>query len=713
MAIMGRLRWKLSAALLLFLASSNVAHAAWDARSVAPYEEASGLALCPRPCASCGSAPTHWTNFHSIHELMLCHDQVKLLHYSLHAESPLSGLRSPIQASHYGNAVVGMYIGGRIHKQGTSAALLGQIIDYIVAKGAPESLMAQVCGSSIPADYVSGVAIDTTGEGALDRVRDSLRTWNEAGCVDVATNLDDRVPDTLSPESVWMTDSDFSILGKILNWDGPLNTTLAPHPEHPEIVLERRDEPDGWEEASWCSTHLWTDEMRNYVSDEVSKYLYHALKSENTSNWADDRWYEGMGLGEMGGNIPSGAGCGDLDGSLCIWPAPCSPSYARNWWVMTKVSNLNSELRTLKTPANTAYIDWSHYSAEILRKLPMNGNEPENPATWISILANIGNSVAVVGGGIGASNPISGAALSTLSVILSLAKDNIGQADQTPENVGLVLNTIWSQYINVLDSTPYQMFVEGDILDWPLGAFQEMSEYPVSDDDSGDNAKINRIVNFFHDRFWTYAPPTDTSLYQKLQDEFQRLIVNFVLGEGNYYIIKNGYFQSQCTEQRTGRWIKGSCYTLEHQNGGSDGKSGNSRRSQYSIPIDDEQLDFLECTMDVDFEQMYINAEDCQTKHNAYFGNATFDFDGGLKVYNGSRDSSCTASDKNHCLPLCTFNLPVLSVLTLDQDYRGVDAAQASPCYPRWKRPNEPPKAGKNYVPERLEEWFDFTNYCG
>lgn len=318
----GSLGWRLPAALpffgnLLFLASGNVAQAAWDARSIALYEDASGQRLCPRSCASSGYDPRNWTNFHGVQELIRCHDQVKLLHYSLHTESPLSSISSPIQAcayatdeqvsdrvagvrlgafpgensglktiplqvqlsqssptledsedsedsaatdqvlgaiqnlllvlasedpsssvddatsdatilsAHYGNAVVGMYMGERIHKRSTAAALLGQIFDYIKANRTPVSLTAQVCGSNIPVDYVAGVAIDITGETALDRVRDSLRTWTEAGCVSAATGLDESPEDSLISDSVWATDEDFAILDKILNWEGPLNTTLT------------------------------------------------------------------------------------------------------------------------------------------------------------------------------------------------------------------------------------------------------------------------------------------------------------------------------------------------------------------------------------------------------------------------------------------------------------------------------------------------------
>ena len=125
-----------------------------------------------------------------------------------------------------------------------------------------------------------------------------------------------------------------------------------------------------------------------------------------------------------------------------------------------------------------------------------------------------------------------------------------------------------------------------------------------------------------------------------------------------------------------------------------------NRRSQYSIPINEEKLKFLEEKDDakINWEQFYANAAECQSQHNDYFGKATMDLDAVIKL-----------TEK---YAPCTFNLPVFLVKPLKTGYRGVDAAQCSPCYCRMKKhPNDPQMAGENWLPEKLDKWFDDANY--
>lgn len=79
---------------------------------------------------------------------------------------------------------------------------------------------------------------------------------------------------------------------------------------------------------------------------------------------------------------------------------------------------------------------------------------------------------------------------------------------------------------------------------------------------------MNRIVNFFHDRFWQDGGETQMDWNKAIILAFKHFVTNIALAEGNYYVIKGGYLESECEKQNSGRWKNGYCYTLEHQNGG-------------------------------------------------------------------------------------------------------------------------------------------------
>lgn len=379
---------------------------------------------------------------------------------------------------------------------------------------------------------------------------------------------------------------------------------------------------------------------------------------------------------------------------------------------MAKISVFFRELRLVKAAMSSGWMDGSSYKDALLQHLPTNGDEAGDRPTMISLLASIGNSFAMVGGTLGDMNdPLTSSILSTAGGILALTKENIAEELKTQvQDVGDSLNLISKGYSEVIRDIQGRILGDGNVTGLPVYVFRRnVDRYRVSSDDRSSRHNVNRLVNFFHDRFWEHPKRADGSVRDEVNTNLKRLLTNYALREGNYYIIKGGYDEPDCREQNTGEWLNGHCYTLEHQNGG---RSSDSRRTQYSVPVSGATAYFLTSEAAFDFQAFYINAEDCQTRANEYYATAPFKFDGALTAYNGKDDKTCTSKDKAKCFPQCSWNIPVVSVRSLPKDYRGSDAAQASPCDARLKKlPTDSAKAGENYLPPKLEASFS-SSYC-
>lgn len=130
-------------------------------------------------------------------------------------------------------------------------------------------------------------------------------------------------------------------------------------------------------------------------------------------------------------------------------------------------------------------------------------------------------------------------------------------------------------------------------------------------------------------------------------------------------------------------------------------KSAGNHRSQCSTPINKDKYNFLnhEDDANINWDQLYKNAEECQSHHNKYFGKATLDLDSAMKP---SKDYA-----------RCTFNLPGFTVEPMKADYRGKQAAHCSPCIIRLIRePGDDLVAGKNYLPDWIGTMFNTIVYC-
>lgn len=78
-----------------------------------------------------------------------------------------------------GQAVIGLYIGGRYDPSTTAATLAGLMRSSLSSEGSFNQMALQSCGST--ANYMVGLAISLDGD--LPAVQQLVKTWSEAGCV--------------------------------------------------------------------------------------------------------------------------------------------------------------------------------------------------------------------------------------------------------------------------------------------------------------------------------------------------------------------------------------------------------------------------------------------------------------------------------------------------------------------------------------------------
>lgn len=114
--------------------------------------------------------------------------------------------KSTVLFAHYGDSVVGVYVGGRIRNRGVALTAVQRFIDHLdkeeFAK-ASQTFLIQLCGKGIDADYVLGVIGDTTpGMAGLSIVQRAVKSWSEAKCV---TNMGES--GSFGAAKIWLADN--------------------------------------------------------------------------------------------------------------------------------------------------------------------------------------------------------------------------------------------------------------------------------------------------------------------------------------------------------------------------------------------------------------------------------------------------------------------------------------------------------------------------
>lgn len=86
-----------------------------------------------------------------------------------------------------GKAIVGLYVGARIQRQGVTATVLERVLSRLeasaVSSTASEPFLVELCDpdAEYGADYTAGLVINT--EGDVDSVRQTVRSWSKGSCL--------------------------------------------------------------------------------------------------------------------------------------------------------------------------------------------------------------------------------------------------------------------------------------------------------------------------------------------------------------------------------------------------------------------------------------------------------------------------------------------------------------------------------------------------
>ncbi|KAK4455350.1 hypothetical protein QBC34DRAFT_340767 [Podospora aff. communis PSN243] len=88
-----------------------------------------------------------------------------------------------------GAAVVGLYVGAQVHRQGISTDVLNRVLSHVESRGSSDSasLTVELCdpNAEYGADYVVGLAINTGGD--VQQVQQSVRNWSKGSCLSAAS----------------------------------------------------------------------------------------------------------------------------------------------------------------------------------------------------------------------------------------------------------------------------------------------------------------------------------------------------------------------------------------------------------------------------------------------------------------------------------------------------------------------------------------------
>lgn len=100
-----------------------------------------------------------------------------------------------------GQAVVGLYIGGRYDSSSTASSVVELMRSYLSSQGSFRQMALQSCGST--AKYMVGMAINLDGD--VPAVQQLVRTWSDAACVSGFDSSNTDLTATLTTNSVLLS----------------------------------------------------------------------------------------------------------------------------------------------------------------------------------------------------------------------------------------------------------------------------------------------------------------------------------------------------------------------------------------------------------------------------------------------------------------------------------------------------------------------------
>ncbi|KAJ4286854.1 hypothetical protein N0V88_007866 [Collariella sp. IMI 366227] len=87
--------------------------------------------------------------------------------------------------AHAGNAIVGLYVGSQVHRQGIATKVLERVLARVEGEGISESLVVEMCepDAEYGADYVVGViVVSSHTDTSVGKVQQSVRQWSKGSC---------------------------------------------------------------------------------------------------------------------------------------------------------------------------------------------------------------------------------------------------------------------------------------------------------------------------------------------------------------------------------------------------------------------------------------------------------------------------------------------------------------------------------------------------
>ncbi|RMJ24929.1 hypothetical protein PHISP_04203 [Aspergillus sp. HF37] len=151
------------------------------------------------------------------------------------------------------------------------------------------------------------------------------------------------------------------------------------------------------------------------------------------------------------------------------------------------------------------------------------------------------------------------------------------------------------------------MFVDGNIGSWPERFI-------------GGNDYETDIAQFFYNgrSIFQYTTDEQMEIERYMNSTMKHGLVRVALGQGNYFILKDGHKYDDCPNVSGGKQVNGSCFTLECPYKSVDNCGPQSK------PISEKTYGNLTTKFGIDIKDIYESSVQCQEATNQYYGGHPF-----------------------------------------------------------------------------------------
>ncbi|KAL4944609.1 hypothetical protein BDV06DRAFT_220125 [Aspergillus oleicola] len=444
--------------------------------------------------------------------------------------------------------------------------------------------------------------------------------------------------------------------------------------------------PEDMDIEEFCSTPDWDTTSMLEASEQrnVSGYLdyfFGVVRDGDTSNWVTHLF---NGTDEMSCDVYPEGPCDFPDPDTCEKMEDESPSL---YWAQFAVANYFHHMVQYG----------SMFEAEVIGTLLDIGQLVDDFPVKTPEMSELSNIFGIFSGALGIAGTAAGAlpgfpggeataaALDGLGSMFDILGGLVEEEepddgeDDLEAELEAQLSMIWDAGWNSAAKALIAVFETGDMKGIPDDLKEGDYEFPLS--------------NFFHGR-WLHKMSGSEALdiKESLGENMMKSMAGSTLMFSNYYIVKNGFDNDDCTDQRSGKLIDDTCYTLEFP-GTSGGAPADTERSDFSRVVEEETLKSMTDTYKMDIEEIYKLSETCQSATNDYEGKVEMD---GYAVF---------ADDDK---PQCFYSLPVITASTDPDDLNRI--SWRTPCWVvvsnMTAEDDAKPVVGKTYLSPRLDEIF-------